>query len=435
MRRRSAAFAASIGLAVSLTISPITASPASAAPPKTDVPGGFASWDELFAMQQRLVAAADAITAAAKLEGATNPSGALKDETDTAGLAGISAKPERKELWVYWKGMVPDTVSRVVDQQRVTVPVKVFPARHSRNEMRRAADRLARVPGVTMAEPRVDGSAVAISTAGGGAGALLGTPATLVAAGGVPVVSGVDSRPTLAASRQNDASPFSGGGMYTYPVGDGFVSLCTTGFAIRYKRGLNITRMLSAGHCADLNQAIDDGAGQPLGTVVSDNNARDTLLINATVKGETYFGPWSGSSRKPVVMAIGAYVDTLVCTTGAMTGQHCNIRVKATGLTINVGYPVGPVVRADKENETIAVGQGDSGGPVVAQDSQFGVINNYAAGTITAQDPTTAVNCDVDGDGTEGGDDVAYETNCAWRVFYVDIIDSLDYYKATIVKG
>ena len=67
------------------------------------VPGGFASWDELFATQLKMIPAADVVTAAAG---------------GAEGLAGISAKPERREVWVYWKGDPPAGVADASAPQR-----------------------------------------------------------------------------------------------------------------------------------------------------------------------------------------------------------------------------------------------------------------------------------------------------------------------------
>ena len=102
------------------------ATPAAAAPAGSEVPGGFETWDELLAMQQRLVAAADAVTATI-------------GERDT-GLAAISAMPERRELWIYWKGEVPGDVAEAIDAQRGSVPVRVLPARYSKTELLAAAE-------------------------------------------------------------------------------------------------------------------------------------------------------------------------------------------------------------------------------------------------------------------------------------------------------
>ena len=170
-------------------------------------------------------------------------------------------------------------------------------------------------------------------------------------------------------------------------------------------------------------------AATTIGTVEQDNNARDTLLIATSTQGSTYVGAYNSSTTKPHYMALGAYVNTLVCASGAMSGQHCNIRVKQVNQTIVVddgtggSYAISPVVKAEQDVHTTAVAQGDSGGPVMAQDQSTtfgagGIYYNYPGGTITALDPSTSVACPP----------TAYSpTTCAWRMYYVDIIDSLAY--------
>ncbi len=84
------------------------------------MPGGFASWAALLATQRRLVTAAEAISATIR---------------PTDGLAGISAMPEHRALWIYWKGALPARVSRAVDAQRERVPIRVLPAAYSQRQM------------------------------------------------------------------------------------------------------------------------------------------------------------------------------------------------------------------------------------------------------------------------------------------------------------
>ena len=155
----------------------------------------------------------------------------------------------------------------------------------------------------------------------------------------------------------------------------------------------------------------------------------DTLLINANAGGQTFYGGINSSSAKPTHMVLPSFVDTLVCTSGAMTGQHCEIRIKFINQTIKVDdekggfYLISPVVRAEQDAHTVAVGQGDSGGPVVAQDSiPAGFMFVYPTGTITAEDGGTTVPC---------GSSV-YPTVCAWRMWYADVPSALTRYGATV---
>ena len=98
-------------------------------------------------------------------------------------------------------------------------------------------------------------------------------------------------------------------------------------------------------------------------------------------------------------------------------------------MTINVGYLIHPVVMAVHDDGLAAVGEGDSGGPVVSQDSgglmgKGDFVLVYAQGTITALDLNGQVACAS-----------LYPTVCSKTMFYVDIMDSLAYYNSSIVTG
>src|SRR5262245_44725818 len=112
---------------------------AGTAQPDKSVPAGFASWDEVMTVQQRLNKAADAITAG-----------------DPDGYGGIKADPLTRELVVYWKGTVPAGVQRIIDAQ--TVPVRVLPAKYTQKELRAETARVIQDKSITSAGPAPDGS-------------------------------------------------------------------------------------------------------------------------------------------------------------------------------------------------------------------------------------------------------------------------------------
>src|SRR5688572_19204694 len=92
---------------------PATASPDPyRLPPK--VPGGFASWGDLAAMQIKLTAAATRFQAAAG-----------------RGYAGVIAAPETRRLDLYWKGSVPDDILALIERERSAVPIRVLAAEFS----------------------------------------------------------------------------------------------------------------------------------------------------------------------------------------------------------------------------------------------------------------------------------------------------------------
>jgi hypothetical protein len=366
------------------------ASGADALPGAASVPGGYASWAQLMAVQRRLDSAADRIVAAR-----------------ASGYAGVITAPENREVQVYWKGTVPSSAQTILGDLRRTVPISVLPARYSERELLAESNRLARQPGVTAVAPNADGSGLSLSlrSRSFAEGAMRAST--------IKVTSTTVATPALA-SRGNDSPPYWGGARWNG---------CSTGFAIAIA---GVTKMLSAGHCAANGNAAYDGGGDYMGTVSGDNNAYDRLYVNTTSGGRIYDGGvGTGEFSKPVVAATHSYVGDWLCTSGAYSGARCNIQVKAVNQTINVGYTIYQIVRAEQVDHTNAVGNGDSGGPVFSLSTDPNKV--IAKGTNTAIDTSTAVACT--GVPSGGG------RTCAWRFYYVDIVNSLSAYGASLVTG
>jgi hypothetical protein len=376
-------------------------------------------------------AATDGDEAAAQI-GLITTAGALRTAAQPApGWVGISVDATASTLHLYWFGDLPATVARAVSVARRSATVVIHPARYSERTLLAAGARILPQDGVTSVAPLPDGSGVAV---GVDEDAQTGARLPLVAASPVPVVIQPFMHPVLAVGRQHDdVAPFHNGSMYHWPLPNNFIGLCTTGFAVDVA---GQSRILSAGHCGEDGQTMYAGNGSGpapvLGTVSGDDNGHDTLLLNASSVGATFFGGITSTSTKPTQAVLDTFVNTLVCTSGAMTGQHCKIRIKLVNQTIKVKdengvlYSISPVVQAEQDDHDVAVGQGDSGGPVVAQDSSTPLGNGsfmfvYPTGTITAEDSTTALAC---------GSSV-YPTNCAWRMFYADVPSALARYGAT----
>ncbi|MEO3811996.1 hypothetical protein ABGB17_23615 [Sphaerisporangium sp. B11E5] len=348
------------------------------------VPGGYASWDELLLDQQRMVRAADRITAV----------------PDKNGYAGVVAAPEHRELRVYWKGELPARVGDLVERLRRDVAVSVLPARYSARELERAADRLMRENGdvLTSVAPLQDGSGLTASVA------TVGAARTAVAGAAVPVTLEHGVRPELA-SRWDDSPPWWGGGVW----GTGGSAFCTTGFAVTYQ---GATRLLSGRHCANVGQTATDPTGQVIGPVTHTNNPRDLLLITTGSAGRVYNNPVGSVATEysnPVIGTTSSLIGMFVCVSGGFSGTTCNVRVTAVNVTLNAGsgYLLQGMVRADQAAFTNAAGQGDSGAPVeVLAPSSTSQVS--AAGSISAIDGGARVPC------------TGYVTNrlCSARVYY-----------------
>ena len=352
------------------------------------VPAGFASWTDLLRVQEKMNAAADRIVTTAH-KGATD-----------SGFAGVVAAPENQELRVYWKGQAPASVT---DSAR-DVRVRVLPAAYSERELQAAAARLLATNAFTSVGPNTDGSGLTVGVAATNALA-----APNVTAAGVPVTvqTGVAPR---AATRWNDSPPWWGGGAYRNAnLGSG----CSTGFAVFHG---GVARMLSAGHCGDVGQFTTDPTGEGIGTIISDSNFWDTLIINGSSGGRVFNNdPALNEFSNPVIGAVNTFAGNWVCTSGAYSGTRCSIQVRATGLCINIGYTVCGQVQAEQVQFTDAVGQGDSGGPVEVV-NPADTTQVYAAGTNTAIDGGTQTAC------------AGYVTTgriCAWRMYYENIFSGM----------
>ncbi|MFC4532516.1 hypothetical protein [Sphaerisporangium dianthi] len=354
--------------------------------PTGKVPGGFASWKDLLAAQEKLTRAADRITEAVA--------------QNSGGYAGVIAAPESRELRVYWKGKPSKAFNDLLGLLRRDVAISVLPAQYTARELEGEANRLIRANSsvLTSIAPLQDGSGLKASTA------VLGAARSAISGAKVPVTLEYGVKPELS-TRWNDSPPWWGGGAWANATTGGG---CSTGFAVTYG---GAQKILSAGHCGDVGHTATDPTGQVIGSVTQDNNSRDVLLIGASAGGRVFNNPVGSVATEysnAVVGTTGSTVGMFICTSGAYSGTNCNIKVTAVNVTINVGYLINGTVQAEQQAHTNAVGQGDSGGSVeVVNPANTNTV--YAAGVNTAIDGSTSVAC------------TGYVTSgriCAWRMYY-----------------
>lgn len=372
--------------------------PAAAQPATTDqsVPGGFRSWSELMRTQERLNAAGERILHAQTRLGAAS------------GYAGIVASAPARRLRLYWKGTLPASIAALVTTVRRDVPVEVLPARHSERELQREVAGIISRPGVTDVAPDTDGSGLTVTVSG----AVTTADSFGVA---VPVTVQRGTAPIPLAGKQDDASPYYGGGLWKIGTGE-----CSTGFGIRHG---GRTKVLSAGHCGANGQAAVDGGGDAMGPVANDSNARDTLMINAFATGSIYIGPYDGIESRRVTGSSTSFPGNLLCRSSALSDESCRILVTAINKTVNMPNPIFPLVQAEQLEHANAAGQGDSGGPVFSYNS---------AGTVTAYGTVTGG--DV-GSASAPCTGVTGNRQCSWRIFYADITKTLAFYGATLITS
>jgi hypothetical protein len=335
--------------------------------PGGPVPGGFASWAELYAMQDRLNAAATRIL-----------------QTGGAGNASIVAAPQNRELRVYWNGAVPASVRSLA--ANLGVPVSIQPAAFSHRELVAAAQKLASTDSrVAEVAPKADGSGldVTVTSTAHAAGTV-----DALATSAIPLTIKTGQKPQSLFSRQADTPPFWGGSRYNTPVGG-----CSNGFGLSVSGSANVFE-ISAGHCGSNGQAANiPGQPTPTGTIQSKSTCRDTLLINypSGVAGRIYTGAYNSSSSTNVIGATSDFVGNLIETGGASSGEHFNIPVQAVDVFAAIGgipcTTVGPLTRAGYSTATCAVAPGDSGGPAYSYSGS----SVFGRGTITAGNLGSAV--------------------------------------------
>ncbi|MFB7278916.1 hypothetical protein ACFCZV_17535 [Streptomyces hydrogenans] len=342
------------------------ASPALAGP----VPGGFASWGELFREQQRLNAAASDVRQAAEKAGYD-------------GLTGIVAAPENHELRVYWHGEVPAGLRRHLTARADGVPVSVLTAPYSKTELDTEARRLLAAGGVTLISTRQDGKGVDVrwakgvkpeASAAGGIPAFTDPAASPDGSAEVPLIAAPDpadpatdpatgrkgrvGRCADGASycREDDTSPYYAGAR---------TRNCTTGWPIRLNNGE--TAIMTAAHCGQNDSVQYDGGGDVIGTVHHSESFVDTATIGTNAAGRMWDGWWQNSTfTKPVHGLGSSWVGNWICTSGSRSGALCGFQVTQVGasnLASAKSWPNWPYTVASSHDATYGPGNGDSGGP------------------------------------------------------------------------
>lgn len=378
-----------------------SAAPANASPPPvpswpaftTPPPGGFSSWYELFEVQARMNDALVEILAVA-------------DKLGEDGFGAATAAPENRAVELYWHGPVPPAVQAVIDRHRAIVPIVVKEAAYSRRQLLQAMELVSSNGDFYQIGPLPDASGLEAYVAPGRT--LSASTQAALTRLSVPLTIREEVREGVPFSRQNDSPPYSAGAR---------TSNCTTGFAVIHQ---GYSKLLYAAHCAMNGAMVGDGGGDLIGYVTNRNETRDTSLIQGPGQRLMWDGPYNETIyRKQVVGATPSFKGNWICTSGASSGVRCDIQVKAVDQKFN-GYS--PLVMAEHRDRQNAAGDGDSGGPVFELVAP-GSSTVRAKGIISRGDGTTRVACT----GITSSNRV-----CSWRFYYADVIQTLNYYGATL---
>jgi len=327
----------------------------------------------------------------------------LTDIDREGNLGGVYIEAQRRTLRLWWKGEPAPEIREEIERQQADNDIRIDlrPSQYSQRELlaviSEVKTRWEAYPGLTRVGPRVDGSGLQVGT-------------TKVkdldpALFGVPVT--VTQDPGLQAlSRANDSAPWYGGAVTRAVTSSGS---CSTGFAVaRYTLWWETTRgILTAEHCA-LGGGVNfvDGAGELIGmaefapTLHDDS---DSLLIRTSTSPRIFDGGVGVNEfTKPVTGQVGNFAGQWVCTSGAGTGVHCNIKTDSINNAFMLVPPnliVSSIALASQQQGSIAAGSGDSGGPVftLASDPNKVMAAGLLVGGATPQPclitgPTTCFN-------------------------------------------
>jgi len=332
-------------MAAAVTVTALCTSPASAAPAPAllEAPALLTPADLQRMEQQRpLVAAATAVRW--ELE-----------RHAYAGYAGISLEQSAVALW--WKGVLPAPMRRVVAEASRTAPVQVRAARYSMAELRTAAGRLrAGWPGggdaIQAIKLEPDGSGLIVSVPRAASSSRASVPDV-----GVPIdfVGESALRPT---SRDDDWAPWKGGATIVNPDQG---TACTSGFGVRNG---SASYILTAAHCGQSGQRFTDARGEFIGTIGPRNQDHDVELVpTSSVDGYVYVGTPTDSVAVPVEGWGWTFVGELLCQSGVTSSRElgrpvCNLKV------LFYYADKEDLVEAEQTEGQTAARPGDSGGPL-----------------------------------------------------------------------
>jgi hypothetical protein len=308
------------------------------------------------------------------------------------GLAGVVVDEQELSVDYWWKGPVPDDLLRTLEARRGALLLTGHEAQFSLGEMLAASTRIFAasrkgiLPPVTGVDTPMQGNGVGVKFAPGTLTQVSETQRIVEDITRLPATVGEREAPVLM-TRQDDGSQWSGGSTMSYHTNG--ATDCSTGFSALVPGGYG--RLLSAFHCdpnRNANFPFMNGQGEDLTNGAQDVDgapAVDSLLIDPVggTKPYVYGGPYNAGQNHPRYQ-LGVYgksapsVGTVVCTSGANSGEHCGLTVRLATAVVCQDAPDGTcwAFFAWHNDERVAVAGGDSGGPVY---------NDRGDGTVTAR--------------------------------------------------
>lgn len=325
---------------------------------------------------------------------------------------GASADVEGGLLEVFLTGMAPYEMREAIRLAAGDVRLRIGVSRFNQSKLMAEAEILA------ASDPNIAGVSVA-SNGDGLIVNLIETPAARSSDANPYVLEYHTTGPVLSAvaTRQNDSSAAPG-----WKAGARIASFrCTTGYAVRKD---SRDYLITAAHCGESGWTATDGGGSTIGTVSGRDVTDDQMYIAASAAApRQYDKAWNNTAGlyKNVVGATTSLAGTYVCTSGSYTGVNCDIQITNQnhyyklnpGKSGNTTYKWGALAFR-KTLSLRALGQGDSGGPVLKNTSVLADIR--AAGMISGG--YSDVSCT--------GTDTKPPGRCFNKLIYIKIQDLTD---------
>jgi hypothetical protein len=170
----------------------------------------------------------------------------------------------------------------------------------------------------------------------------------------------ITEAPVKTTTRSTDTGPFNAGGQMSGPNS----SLCTSGFGVRIN---GTVRTTTARHCTDTPYHAADLSSSSYGSPYQVVSGVGVTVLTGGGFHWMFDGFWWDPTgyHKTVVGYADLAINDFVCTSGANSGVHCNIKVDNLLVSWNDGY--GPFwnITGLRQDDLPAAARGDSGGPVL----------------------------------------------------------------------
>lgn len=194
-------------------------------------------------------------------------------------------------------------------------------------------------------------------------------------------------------SRPDPTPPFWAGSSmerYIAPITD----TCTTGFSIMYQ---GLPRATTARHCDALPYSTPGGA-YSYGSSIATSSDGALRVLQATGGPRMFDGPWNVGANTGLDKGLYGLYDVglngVICTSGSISGSHCNLKVTNMAVYINDGYGnISTISATQQTTGNSAVAEGDSGGPVFVPYYPPADYNVSAVGIMQAGRDSLGTNC------------------------------------------